>query len=141
MNRIDRVIEALGLTARHASEVSVEFMRGMASRMAMSMEKYGKVADSNIDGVACAITRLEKYKATGNTEYLMDAANFCMIEYMKPNVAGAHFKAEDSAASPGRTGKAGHDIGQASNTSSQDNVRLGGSSMRTSGGHYRREGD
>ena len=132
---------ALGLTARHASEVSVEFMRGMASRMATSMEKYGKVSDSQIDGVACALTRIKKYQETCNTEYLMDAANFCMIEFMKPNTTNAHFRATDSAESPGRTGKDGGDIGQASNTLAQDNVRLGASAGSTAGGFYKREGD
>lgn len=139
--RNQRLTEALYLTARHASQVSCEFLRGMASRMAMSMEKYGDVHQSNIDGVKCCEKRIEKYRETGNTEYLMDAANFLMIEFMKPRRQDAHFRATDSAESPGRVSADGRDIGHEANTSGHENVRRGGSSMRTSGGFYQREGD
>lgn len=35
--------------------------------------------------------RLHKYRETGNTEFLVDVANFAMIEFMHPSVEGAKF--------------------------------------------------
>jgi|SRR6185369_4940774 len=143
MSRNERVLEALNVTARHATEVSVEFFRGMAARMCVSFEKYGAVRDaypSKVHAINSLKLRLDKYLETGNTEYLMDVANFAMIEYMAPGHAGAHFKAEDSAASPGRTHHTGV-TSQESNTSANENVRLGGTRGATSGGFYKREGD
>lgn len=85
------------------SEVSKAFLQGMADRMAVSYYKYGKVADSDgLDPVKNAQVRLEKYLETGNTEWLMDAANFAMIEYMRPQHKDAHFRGTDSNESPGR---------------------------------------
>lgn len=42
----------------------------------------------------------------GNTEYLVDAANFLMIEFMHPAHLVAHFKATDNTGSPGRVAQA-----------------------------------
>lgn len=135
-NRNARLLEALFLTARHASQVSCEFMRGMAARMAMSFEKYGDLREAypnKLDALASMQLRIDKYQLTGNTEYLMDAANFCMIEYMRPRHALAHFKAEDSAESPGRVSLAGDNVGQSANTLQRENTRVGG--------FYKRDGD
>ena len=52
-NRGQRVREALNVTVRHSTEVSVEFLRGMAARMCMSFEKYGAVR-----GAAMGIWRI-----------------------------------------------------------------------------------
>jgi hypothetical protein len=47
---------------------------------------------------------LERYKETGNTEFLADVANFAMIEFMYPKHSKAHFKDTDSNESPGLDG-------------------------------------
>jgi len=49
------------------------------------------------------MTRMRKYAETGNTEWLIDAANFAMIEFMHPRHPHAHFTGTDDDASPGRT--------------------------------------
>lgn len=88
------------------SEFCVPFIQGMADRMMASFGKYGAVADaypSRVDAIASLKKRLEKYEADGNTEWLMDVGNFAMIEYMRPRHPLAHYKATDSAESPGRT--------------------------------------
>jgi hypothetical protein len=88
-----------------STEYSVEFLQGMVSRMEMSYFKYGAVADGfphKLDAIASMKARLERYERTGNLEYLMDAANFLMIEFMHPRHADAHFTPEDSSKSPGR---------------------------------------
>jgi hypothetical protein len=76
----------------------------MANRMAFSEQKYGslesnyphpKVAYNNIE------VRLRMYRETGNTENLLDAANFAVIEHLHPAHPKAHFLATDSDGSPG----------------------------------------
>jgi len=86
------------------TQYSERFWEGMKARMEMSYFKYGDVKDSKItDRIASLNQRIEKYQQTGNTEFLMDAANFCMIEFMFPNHPNAFFKTTDSDQSPGRT--------------------------------------
>lgn len=87
------------------SEFSPRFVQGMADRMAMSYFKYGAMADAypkRVDALRSMQTRLDKYAATGNLEHLIDAANYLLIEYCHPKHPDAHFKPEDSKASPGR---------------------------------------
>lgn len=87
------------------TEVSEDFVRGMRDRMAMSYFKYGPVRDAyphKVNALESLRKRLEKYEDTGNTEWLIDAANFAMVEFMCPSHKRAHFKATDSNESPGR---------------------------------------
>jgi len=87
------------------SEFSLTFVQGMANRMQTSYFKYGELRKAYphpVDALGSLKLRLEKYEKTGNTEFLMDAANFCMIEFMRPRHPEAHFKPSDSKESPGR---------------------------------------
>jgi hypothetical protein len=85
------------------TEFSPAFVQGMADRMAVSYCKYGAVKDAGkVDKIASLRARLERYERDGNTEWLMDVANFAMIEFMHPRHPEAHFEATDSKASPGR---------------------------------------
>lgn len=87
------------------SEMDPVFLQGMANRMAVSFHKYGALADGyplRVSALASLQQRLDMYRETGNTEYLIDAANFAMIEYMHPAHPLAHFAATDSDGSPGR---------------------------------------
>lgn len=86
------------------SQYSERFWSGMKARMEMSYFKYGDVKDAkNTDALASLTQRINKYRETGNTEFLMDAANFAMIEFMFPKHPSAHFEATDSDQSPGIT--------------------------------------
>lgn len=94
-----------------ASEVSVEFHQGMVNRMAMSHHKYGFVRRNcgpggTIDPVACIDNCVQKYRETHNTEYLMDAGNYCMIAFMFPR-EGDYFEATTSEGSAGLVKKDG----------------------------------
>lgn len=125
------------------SENSLTFHQGMVDRMGVSFYKYGRVAEgypSRVDAIGSLKLRLQKYEDTGNTEFLMDIANFAMIEFMRPRHPKAYFKETDSKESPGRVNTAGIQS-QESNTAAHENVRLGGSKIKTSGGFYKREGD
>jgi hypothetical protein len=87
------------------TEINEEFIQGMLNRMATSYFKYGKVSDAyplKVNAFKSMEDRLKLYKTTKNKEYLIDAANFLMIEFMLPSIFGTFFKATDSDGSPGR---------------------------------------
>ncbi len=87
------------------TEFSDEFVEGMKNRMVVSFYKYGHIAEAyphKVDAVSSLMDRLRKYADDGNTEWLMDVANFAMIEFMLPRHPSAHFEGTDDDASPGR---------------------------------------
>lgn len=95
-----------------ASEVSEDFLQKMANRMAISFYKYGLASEAyphKVDAIACLKERLAKYEETGNKEWLVDAANFAMLEFMLPRHPEAHFRSTDSDESPGRVRLDGKD--------------------------------
>lgn len=103
-------IESDGITLKTTasvppSETSIPFHQGMVDRMAVSFHKYGPVAEAypeKVDAIKSLMARLERYAKDGNTEWLMDVANFAMIEFMHPAHPKAHYRATDSRESPGR---------------------------------------
>ena len=87
------------------TEVSWRFQKLMRDAMCVSYYKYGKVAEGfpeRVDAVESLKLRLKKYAQTGNAEYLVDVANFAMIEFMHPKHPDAFYKATDAEGSPGR---------------------------------------
>ena len=87
------------------TEFNEDFVEKMRSRMSVSYYKYGPIAvayPDKINAIESLMQRLRKYKATGNTEFLVDAANFAMIEFIHPTFPNAYFEATDSDQSPGR---------------------------------------
>jgi len=88
-----------------ATEFSDDFTTKMRNRMAVSYHKYGPIAKAyphKVNAIKSLKERLKKYEETGNAEWLIDVANFCMIEFMLPAHENAHFEAKDSNESPGR---------------------------------------
>jgi hypothetical protein len=88
----------------------------MASRMDVSHDKYGPIVQAypdDVDAVASLKKRLERYEETGNREWLMDVANFAMIEFVLPRHPDVHLDAE--ARSIGRTRTDGRWAGEAAN--------------------------
>lgn len=88
-----------------ATEFSEDFIQKMKDRMIVSFHKYGPIAlgyPSKVDAIGSLRDRLRMYASTGNTEYLVDAANFAMIEFMLPRHPKAHFVGTDDSGSPGR---------------------------------------
>jgi len=88
------------------TEYSEEFDTLRKNRMVISYHKYGAMranykTEKAIDAIKSMEMRIQKYKDTGNTEFLVDAANFAMIEYIYPQHPKAHFRATDSGESPG----------------------------------------
>ena len=111
--------QAEEMNARALKEsFSEDFVKFMKNRILVAYYKYvlptGKkqreIARES-DFPACAKDRLDQYLKTGNTEFLVDAANFAMLEFLYPQVPGAKFTATDSRESPGiinRLGKRTH---------------------------------
>jgi hypothetical protein len=133
---VDQLLQATRKNGIPASEFSVSFARRMIARMATSFFKYGRVAEGfphKVDAIASLRSRLDKYIATGNTEWLVDVANFAMIESMHPRHPNAHFEATDAAGNPGRVWHTGH-VGEDANTHATE-------SRRAPGAVYRRDGD
>ena len=95
------------------TEFSESFVKGMKDRMVVSFYKYGRIAEAypdKVDAIASLHQRLNLYFdgnaskgiLPGNTEYLMDVANFAMIEFLHPRHPRAYFKGTDADGSPGR---------------------------------------
>lgn len=67
-------------------EYSEKFDELRKNRIRVSFHEYGSAADNFGKGFVQAIPTLEKcldkYKETGNTEYLCDLANYAMFEFM-----------------------------------------------------------
>lgn len=89
-------------------DYSEEFDRLRRNRVEVSHHKYGSVRrnyrEGNINALATMERCVEKYRETGNTEYLCDAANYLMFEFMFPQVPGVRFRATDSSESAGIVG-------------------------------------
>ncbi len=89
------------------ADYSEEFDTLRKNRVAVSRLKYGSAAinfgQGLVDAIGSAERCIEKYKQTRNTEYLVDAANYCMFGFMYPS-EGAFFKATSSGESAGIVG-------------------------------------
>ena len=89
------------------SEFCMEFPQLMANRMAVSYSKYGPVKEGfpdKVDALETLEVRLRQYRDTGNLDYLVDVANYAMIEFMLPAHPQAHRDSGDGGGnvSPGR---------------------------------------
>lgn len=90
------------------SEYSKEFDEKRKRSMITSYYKYGKAAlnyPNNVDAIASLEQRLNLYKQTGNMDYLIDIANFAMLEFMFPRKKDSFYKAiADEKESPDLVG-------------------------------------
>lgn len=104
-------------------EYSERFDELRKNRVKTSFYKYGSAAENYGKGFVNAVGSLEKcldkYKDTGNTEYLCDLANYAMFEFMYPQHMRGHFRATDSSESAGIVGLSVNEakrIGEEENT-------------------------
>ena len=93
---------------RFEDEYSERFDELRKNRVKTSMYKYGSAKINFGQRLVNALESMElcvnKYRSTGNTEYLCDAANYLMFEFMYPQREGAYFKATGSNESAGISG-------------------------------------
>ncbi len=91
-----------------SKEYSTRFDELRWNRVEVSFYKYGPAAQNfgrgNVQAIPTLERCLQKYKETGNGDYLCDIANYAMFEYMYPQHPKAHFRATDSSESAGIVG-------------------------------------
>jgi len=89
-------------------EYSEKFDELRKNRVKTSYHKYGSArinfGEKLVEAVPTALLCIEKYRQTGNTEYLLDAGNYIMFEFMYPQVEGAYFRATSDRESAGIVG-------------------------------------
>lgn len=89
------------------SEYSEQFDKERKSRVEVSYYKYGSARKNfgggRVDAIKTAEMCLDAFKKDGNTEHLVDAANYLMFRYMYP-MPGEEFKPTDSNGSVGTVG-------------------------------------
>ena len=89
-------------------DYSTRFDELRKNRVEVSQYKYGSAkknfATGNVQAIPSMQKCIDKYNETGNTEYLCDAANYIMFEFMYPQHPKAHFRATDSGESAGIVG-------------------------------------
>lgn len=75
-------------------EYSKRFDELRQSAIVVSYHKYGSAKENFQKGMVDAIGSLElnlkKFKETGNTEYLVDVANYAMFRFMYPMEGNRH---------------------------------------------------
>lgn len=88
-------------------DYSDEFDKLRRNRVEVSHYKYGSAHDNfgtgRVDAFKTAELCLEAFKRDGNTEHLVDAANYMMFRFMFP-LPGEYFKATDNNGSVGTVG-------------------------------------
>ena len=91
-----------------SNEYSTRFDELRKNRMEARYYKYGSAKNNfstgNVNALETMMLCVDKYKETGNTEFLVDGANYLMLEFMYPQHRNAHFRATDSSESAGIVG-------------------------------------
>lgn len=90
-----------------SKEYSERFDQLRKNRVEVSYYKYGAAkknfGEGRVDAIATAELCIEAFKKDGNTEHLVDAANYLMFRFMFP-MPGESFKATDDSGSVGTVG-------------------------------------
>ena len=89
------------------AEYSEQFDKERKYRVEVSYHKYGPAinnfGEGRVDAIKTAELCLDAFRKDGNTEHLVDAANYLMFRYMYP-LPGESFRATDSNGSVGTVG-------------------------------------
>lgn len=84
-----------------ATEYSKEFDSIRQNAIVVSYYKYGRAKvnfeTGNVDAIGTIRRTLDKFKATGNTLYLADIANYAMFRFMYPQ-GKEHFDPDGESA-------------------------------------------
>lgn len=88
-------------------DFSNAFIEKMKNAIETSHYKYGwanKTYPELAQAYKCAKDRLAEYEKTHNKEFLVDAANFVMLEFLYPAFSDARYNPTDSDKSIGLAG-------------------------------------
>ena len=90
-----------------SGDYSLEFDKLRQNRVEVSAHKYGpalkNIGEGRVDALKTAELCLDAFKKDGNTEHLVDAANYLMFRFMYP-LPGEEFRATGSSESVGTVG-------------------------------------
>ena len=90
-----------------SGDYSLEFDKLRRNRVEVSTYKYGPArknfGEGRVDALKTAELCLDAFKRDGNTEHLVDAANYLMFRFMYP-MPGEAFRATGSSESVGTVG-------------------------------------
>lgn len=90
-----------------SGDYSLEFDKLRQNRVEVSAHKYGPArknfGEGRVDALKTAELCLDAFKKDGNTEHLVDAANYPMFRFMYP-LPGEEFRATGSSESVGTVG-------------------------------------
>lgn len=90
-----------------SGDYSLEFDQLRKNRVEVSPYKYGPAqknfGEGRVDALKTAELCLDAFKKDGNTEHLVDAANYLMFRFMYP-MPGEEFRATGSSESVGTVG-------------------------------------
>ena len=90
-----------------SEDYSLEFDKLRRNRVEVSTYKYGPArknfGEGRVDALKTAKLCLDAIKRDGNTEHLVDAANYLMFRFMYP-MPGEAFRATGSSESVGTVG-------------------------------------
>lgn len=94
------VKSGLDFKALQQSEWSPEFERLMRNRLLMGALRYGVLAYKRKVGrkwdlLGAVKKKIQLYEQTGNTEYMVDIANYCLLEFECGYHPNKHFRALD----------------------------------------------
>ena len=82
-----------------STEYSRDFDKKRLNAIKVSYHKYGPAkenfASGRVDAIASLRKKLSAYEKTGNTDYLVDVANYAMFEFMYPLHPNAHYDPKD----------------------------------------------
>lgn len=99
-----RLLEKAGVCPTLAEikemQISEDFLQKMRNRAMFAFFRYGGSNLTNglvFDQVEEAGKKITRYLRTGNTENLVDAANYCMVAYMSDNHPDKHFESQDDS--------------------------------------------
>ena len=89
------------LSELQETEWCPEFEQLMRNRLIMGRIRYGQSLQDKEKGVYDCLKAIERkviaFRNTGNTEYLVDVANYCLIEFMHSTHPHKHFGPTDDA--------------------------------------------
>jgi len=88
----------INLKEMQDSQWSPKFEQLMRNRLIMGALRYGRMNASGkpkYDVIPSMIKRILKYKDTGNTEFLVDVANLCLLEFEEGHHHKKHFSSID----------------------------------------------
>lgn len=75
---------------------NLDFSKMMQNRMMFGFYRYGLSQNAEQhDAIKRLRAKLREYNQTGNTELLVDVANYAMMEFTNPEHEEAHFTSND----------------------------------------------